>query len=70
MVKVVPALQGLCCDGTHDIRQTPPYAVLAIDGPEDAYIALCLTCVQQLVTDLHKAMDLPSPVERRGHDHG
>ena len=70
MVTITRALAGLCCDGPHATTQTPPYAVLAIDGPEDAYIALCLTCVQQLVTDLHKAMDPPSSVERRGHDHG
>jgi hypothetical protein len=52
MLTIAPALFGLCCDGAHDVTQTPPYAVLAIHGLENVYLCLCRTCAAQLVTDI------------------
>ena len=52
MIQVVRVRSGLCCDGDHLATQTPPYAVLALEGDEDAYIALCGACAQHLVGEV------------------
>ena len=62
MIQVVRALAGLCCDGDHATTQTPPYAVLAIDGPDEAYIVLCSLCARHLMADLHAVL---TAVERQ-----
>jgi hypothetical protein len=56
MLHVVRALSGLCCESDHAVMSTPPYAVLAIDGPEDAYIAVCRVHATELITQLQAAL--------------